>query len=283
MMLLDSWNPVFRVRFENDKSLNEEFEYKEEALEYAKFHLDSKPIVEGLEVYINDLGIVTEEAEPEEIYSYLTEAKKEEEPEVKLDRLSELEAELNRLENDEEEPIAGDSDFGSESAITIAVNPADPEDVSVISPVEEPADVEEPEDFDPYGFVKGAEVEEPSFVDPFATDFSDISEDEAAVSDVINHGIEPVDFLNDLAKQLGIADDVIITSASEEFPEAEPIETCSDEFGAFNCFDDEEPKTEVVVTAEVPADTIDQISSENATVTVDADYHGDPVIKWIVK
>ena len=272
MMLLDSWNPVFRVRFENDKSLNEEFEYKEEALEYAKFHLDSKPIVEGLEVYINDLGIVTEEAEPEEIYSYLTEAKKEEEPEVKLDRLSELEAELNRLENDEEDkPIAGDSDFGSESAITIAVDPANPEDVSVISPAEEPADVEEPEDFDPYGFVKGAEVEEPSFVDPFATDFSDISEDEAAVSDVINHGIEPVDFLNDLAKQLGIADDVIITSASEEFPEAEPIETCSDEFGAFNCFDDEEPKTEVVVTAEVPADTIDQISSENATVTVEAD------------
>ena len=272
MMLLDSWNPVFRVRFENDKSLNEEFEYKEEALEYAKFHLDSKPIVEGLEVYINDLGIVTEEAEPEEIYSYLTEAKKEEEPEVKLDRLSELEAELNRLENDEEDkPIAGDSDFGSESAITIEANPANPEDVSVISPAEEPADVEEPEDFDPYGFVKGAEVEEPSFVDPFATDFSDISEDEAAVSDVINHGIEPVDFLNDLAKQLGIADDVIITSASEEFPEAEPIETCSDEFGAFNCFDDKEPKTEVVVTAEVPADTIDQISSENATVTVDAD------------
>ena len=272
MMLLDSWNPVFRVRFENDKSLNEEFEYKEEALEYAKFHLDSKPIVEGLEVYINDLGIVTEEAEPEEIYSYLTEAKKEEEPEVKLDRLSELEAELNRLENDEEDkPIAGDSDFGPESAITIAVDPANPEDVSVISPAEEQADVEEPEDFDPYGFVKGAEVEEPSFVDPFATDFSDISEDEAAVSDVINHGIEPVDFLNDLAKQLGIADDVIITSASEEFPEAEPIETCSDEFGAFNCFDDKEPKTEVVVTAEVPADTIDQISSENATVTVDAD------------
>lgn len=271
MMLLDSWNPVFRVRFENDKSLNEEFEYKEEALEYAKFHLDSKPIVEGLEVYINDLGIVTEEAEPEEIYSYLTEAKKEEEPKVNLDRLSELEAELNRLENDEEEPIAGDSDFGSESAITIEVNPANPEDASVISPAEEPADVEEPEDFDPYGFVKGAEVEEPSFVDPFATDFSDISEDEAAVSDVINHGIEPVDFLNDLAKQLGIADDVIITSASEEFPEAEPIETCSDEFGAFNCFDDEEPKTEVVVTAEVPADTIDQISSENATVTVDTD------------
>ena len=277
MMLLDSWNPVFRVRFENDKSLNEEFEYKEEALEYAKFHLDSKPIVEGLEVYINDLGIVTEEAEPEEIYSYLTEAKKEEEPEVKLDRLSELEAELNRLENDEEDkPIAGDSDFGSESAITIAVDPANPEDVSVVSPAEEPADVEEPEDFDPYGFVKGAEVEEPSFVDPFATDFSDISEDEAAVSDVINHGIEPVDFLNDLAKQLGIADDVIITSASEEFPEAEPIETCSDEFGAFNCFDDEKPKTEVVVTAEVPADTIDQISSENATVTVDADGVGAP-------
>ena len=271
MMLLDSWNPVFRVRFENDKSLNEEFEYKEEALEYAKFHLDSKPIVEGLEVYINDLGIVTEEAEPEEIYSYLTEAKKEEEPKVNLDRLSELEAELNRLENDEEEPIAGDSDFGSESSITIAVDPANPEDVSVISPTEEPADVEEPEDFDPYGFVKGAEVEEPSFVDPFATDFSDISEDEAEVSDVINHGIEPVDFLNDLAKQLGIADDVIITSAPEEFPEAEPIETCSDEFGAFNCFDDEEPKTEVVVTAEVPADTIDQISSENATVKVDAD------------
>ncbi|MDY2736886.1 hypothetical protein [Intestinibacter sp.] len=271
MMLLDSWNPVFRVRFENDKSLNEEFEYKEEALEYAKFHLDSKPIVEGLEVYINDLGIVTEEAEPEEIYSYLTEAKKEEEPKVKLDRLSELEAELNRLENDEEEPIAGDSDFEPESSITIEANPANPEDVNVISPVEEPADVEEPEDFDPYGFVKGAEVEEPSFVDPFATDFSDISEDEAAVSDVINHGIEPVDFLNDLAKQLGIADDVIITSASEEFPEAEPIETCSDEFGAFNCFDDEEPKTEVVVTAEVPADTIDQISSENATVNVDVD------------
>lgn len=271
MMLLDSWNPVFRVRFENDKSLNEEFEYKEEALEYAKFHLDSKPIVEGLEVYINDLGIVTEEAEPEEIYSYLTEAKKEEEPKVKLDRLSELEAELNRLENDKEEPIAGDSDFGPESSITIEVNPANQEDVNVISPAEEPADVEEPEDFDPYGFMKGAEVEEPSFVDPFATDFSDISEDEAAVSDVVNHGIEPVDFLNDLAKQLGIADDVIITSTSEEFPEAEPIETCSDEFGAFNCFDDEEPKTEVVVTAEVPADTIDQISSENATVKVDAD------------
>ena len=92
MMLLDSWNPVFRVRFENDKSLNEEFEYKEEALEYAKFHLDSKPIVEGLEVYINDLGIVTEEAEPEEIYSYL----KQYDREYSLAKNSE---ERDRIEN----------------------------------------------------------------------------------------------------------------------------------------------------------------------------------------
>ena len=261
MILLDSWNPVFRVRFEDDKSLNEEFEYKEDALEYAKFHLDSKPIVEGLEVYIDDMGTVTEEAEPEEIYSYLTEAKKEEEPEVKLDRLAELEAELAKADDD--------ADTSAEAAI-----PEQPAEVSseVATAVEEPVPAEEPdEDFDPYGFVTGTEVKEPDFVDPFATDFSDISEDEAEAAAVIDHGIEPVDFLNDLAKQLGIADEVVITAAPEEFPEAEPIETCSDEFGAFNCFDVEEPKTEVVVTAEVPADAVDQISSENATVTVDAD------------
>ena len=116
------------------------------------------------------------------------------------------------------------------------MNKAIPDPITVPTPVDiPPVEVEQaPEE---------PEAEDAPIFTPFDTDFTDVNADEAKYSDLINNSLDPAEFLNDLAAQLGIADQVKITAAETpevskdeigifdipEMPDAEPIEIVDEE------------------------------------------------------
>ena len=261
-MVLNGWNVIYRVKFDGDnQNLQDDFDYKDEAIEYAKSHLEEKPVVLGIEVYVDEFGGITDEETPEVLYSYAEEEVEEEIPEPSPDRLSELEAELH----EEKEETSKTEESG--------VEVSEPSEVAVAVAAEEPV-VEVPED-DPYNFVGDIKIDETPCVDPFACDFSDVSEDEAMYSDVVDGTLDPTVFLQELADELGIGDEVVIKPAEEvEIPEVAKVELVDNHYEecpegegtdkTFDCdfCDFEEPKTELVISAEVPADVAAKLADE---------------------
>jgi len=281
MFVPNSWNVVYTVKFTapGAEHLNDEFDAKDDAIKYAKEHLDDQPVVCGVECFMDDFGTVTEEGEPQELYSYKSEIVEEKLPEPKADRLAELEAELAKLSGEEKESDESDESDGSEK---FSEEPSDVEAAVEAEPAKK-----EPEDVDPYGFAGGTEIPEvTTYVDPFACDFSDISKDESEYAAVQDGVLDPTVFLKELADELGIGDQVSITPIeTPEIPDVKRVELVADdtEFPDptkdvvrapdavdFTIGDDlVEPKTEIVVAAEVPTEVAANLTDETpVTVAV---------------
>lgn len=288
MLVPDSWNVIYRVAFDGDnQNLQDDFETKEEAIEYAKSHMEEMPIVSGIEVLCDEFGNIIDEEAPEVIFSYMDEAEEiPEEPET-----NELDARLNELENwevsdEEEEEARQDAEAEFMCASVRNIDPR-------FESLEEDKKEAEEEIDDEYKDVEPIKV-----FDPFACDFSDISEDEEKVQDAIDGTLDPVEFLNDLAATFGIEDKVEIKPAEEEIPEVEEAEVVIDrdmdfpepvddagympvekpDFTIGSEFDIEEPKTEVVVTAEVPEEVVDNMTTDEVKVGIPTDEPAEEVV-----
>jgi len=295
MFVPNSWNVIYTVKFTTPDTahLNDEFDSREDAIAYAKEHLDLNPIVCGVECFVDDCGTVTEESEPQEIFCHKP-SEEEKIPEPKLDRLAELEAELAKLSGEEKESEESkkESDESDESEKS-SENLAD-----VVAAVEAELAKEEPEDVDPYGFAGGIEIPEvTACVDPFACDFSDISKDEADYAAVQDGVLDPTAFLKTVADELGVGDKVMITPVeTPEIPEVRRVELVKDDtidfpeptkdvVGLpskvdFTLGDDlVEPKTEIVVAAEVPTEVAANLTDETP-VTVAVAPEAESAVKF---
>lgn len=167
MIIKESWNPIYLVKFESAPLFNEEFDSESEALAYANAHIANKPIVESFNAYFDAFGCIEKETE-HKIMS-LTESKEDDEDETEEisleDRLTDLENAVSELDKKVEDVVT-------------TVNEKEP--VTDGIPEEEISETEdEDSDVDEYDFLK--DKEEPTEIpeNPFDTDFSDISKDEA--------------------------------------------------------------------------------------------------------
>ena len=208
-----------------------------------------------------------------------------------------------------EEPISGDSDFGPESAVTIAVDPANPEDVSVISPVDAAAvdtgattgllttasDESVPEIGEQDVFVS----EEPLVSEiapeiPFVAEFhddgsSDDSEDSSDEVIPLTEDLNPDAHLGSLEKYLQDAEDVLahakeINAGEDAYKAMEKkIDNCKKDIEDYKKWLETRPESEVVteeVIDEGLFDTkkIDKLYKDNGGFyTLDRDKDGNEV------
>lgn len=293
MILLDSWNSIYRVRFkEGAKQKNQDFDSKDEAVGYAEELKADKPSVFGVEVYIDDLGNITEEGEPELILAFFDEPEQVAEPEVDA-----LAAKLSELETTKDlEP-----EITAEQAEQDESEEFDPIDLTTELDELEPEQVES-EELDPlFGNIEISDVTE---ADPLAQDFVEISKDEAELQNCEDCKCNIADAISidDLIKNLGLENEVYTcdVESEPEIPEVSKIELVQDdaeesEFpepvkdieiapAAVDFTLGEEPveteinkisepaeKTEVIMSAEVPADVINNISEDDIKVQIPVD------------
>lgn len=199
-----------------------------------------------------------------------------------------------------EEPVSGDSDFGPESAVTIAVDPANPEDVSVISPVDVAAET-------PVETV-GVTPEEPLVSEiapeiPFVAEFhddgsSDDSEDSSDEVFPLNEDLNPDTHLGSLEKYLKDAEDVLAhakeINAGEDVYKAmeKKIDNCKKDIEDYKKWLEKKPesKTEITEEASITEEVIDEglfddkkldkiYKDDGGYYTLDRDYHGNEVKK----
>lgn len=97
MIVRESWNPIYLVRFENAPSLNEEFDSRSEAIEYAKSHIANKPTVEGFDAYFDAFGSIEKESDHEIVPISEAEEESEAEEDSLEDRLSKLEDSVDEI------------------------------------------------------------------------------------------------------------------------------------------------------------------------------------------
>lgn len=207
-------------------------------MEYANENLDKCPKVFGVEVLYDEFGQEVERNDPELIFAQCSEAEEEAAPtEESLD--SKLEA-LDRWDIDFADP-----DEDSETHDEATENPNyDEEDVEDDVEDDSEDDVKDSTTVDDdYSFFDGLQVSDKNEADPFNIDFSDISADEEEYQEKVDSALDPTEFLNYLAKELGIEGDVIIVPEEDaDIPKADPIDvvefTDDYEYPAVeNCYD----------------------------------------------
>lgn len=150
-MILNGWNVIYRVSFESDNpNAHDDFNTKEEAIAWAEEHINEKPTVKCIELFVDDDGnIDSTEGESEIVFSY-KDNEEVEEPSVE-DRLIDLEKRLNSIEQFLEEPKSEEEiaaleseeklsseEVGSNEDVSDEGIPEESEEVSV--EVEEPVD-----------------------------------------------------------------------------------------------------------------------------------------------
>lgn len=175
MIIRESWNPIYLVKFESAPLFNEEFDSESEAMAYATEHIANKPIVESFNAYFDAFGCVEKESEHKIIP--LSESKEEDEDDDSETEEVSLEDRLVNLEN-----AVSELDKKVKDVVTTV---SETEPITDDIPEEEISETEdEDSDVDEYDFLK--DKEEPTEVpeNPFDTDFSDISKDEAEHQEV---------------------------------------------------------------------------------------------------
>lgn len=272
-MVLDSWNVVYRVTFKDFPNMNDDFDTKDEALEYAKENLDKNPVVTGKEIYVDENGgTVSEEAEQVIFY-------------VNKEETAETMPEESDSEEDEDENIgvgddaklaelekSVDSDDFDRDAITgkiidtveVKDEEADDEkdEISEVSD-ESSSDSDDvvavEDDMDDYGFVDKDDIVPmkdvyPSLANALDLDFDDLDDD--VCPDGLCHKdlAGPEDFFDDVEQDVECDDDSC---------------ACEDEIPAVS--------TDLVVKVPLEDHDIDDIADEDVDVAVKFNDEDDKI------
>jgi len=283
-------NVKYIVIFEDNHLLDGNFDFKEEALDWAHEHLESKPIVKALDIeYSDEFGghpIVHDE---EELFHYPVEEVDEKELEAELDaKLADFEKEalvdpFDADEFDGHENLEEDTNKDVLDTIDDFINSLDDNKVTDESPVVTSKDVANTldnfaddlaEDVNEAELAKDIPFEDPQEVidedliifDPFDTDFSecepmDVCPDEHRADCCKDFNVNAVDFFKDLAIELGLQDLVDIKEKDVEEPVA-----VEDEVKV-----DVAPEAEVAAEEDVVPEEVKANEEPNVEVQVDKD------------
>lgn len=97
MIIRESWNPVYLVKFKGKPALDEAFDNAADARAYAKAHIGNEPVIEGFDAYFDAFGSVEKETKREIVP--LTESDEEEPGETENSDEPSLEDRLSALED----------------------------------------------------------------------------------------------------------------------------------------------------------------------------------------